>query len=174
MRAFSARRSKTAASGSHHHKKEASYYSSDSDAEVKALEDRNTRSKFFSSLEPRRLLRTPNSIPNKSAMSNYESGSAILAPSTQLPAFSASKTRNSSNQIGSAKTPPNLLIEYQMPCSPEKYLLPIRFPLMYEKIVRNLLKNNKAVKTTAASSDSRSTKFVKQKDNGLTYILLLG
>lgn len=38
---------------------------------------------------------------------------------------------------------PQLNLEYQLPNSPEKYLLPIRFPRLYSKILRGIQMYNK-------------------------------
>ena len=38
---------------------------------------------------------------------------------------------------------PQLNLEYQLPNSPEKYLLPIRFPKLYSKILRGIQLYNK-------------------------------
>jgi hypothetical protein len=38
---------------------------------------------------------------------------------------------------------PEIRLEYQLPNSPEKYLLPIRFPALYNKIVNNLFKSRR-------------------------------
>ena len=38
---------------------------------------------------------------------------------------------------------PQLNLEYQLPNTPEKYLLPVRFPKLYNKIVREITAYNK-------------------------------
>lgn len=190
MRAFSGRPSKSSTLPTKPDANSNYNSTSESDSDTKKPDDRALRSsksssKFYASLEPNRGLRTPNSIPNRSSMSNYNENNTrgdrdvggtrqtmILASSSSLLMMSPT-SRARANQIDSAGgvKSPSLFIEYQIPCSPEKYLLPIRFPVMYENIVRNLLKHNKAVKSPP---ETRPTKIVRQKDNGLTYVLLLG
>lgn len=189
MRAFSGRPTKSATLPAKPDANSNYNSTSESDSDTKKIDDRALRSsksssKFYASLEPTRGMRTPNSIPNRSSMSNYnenntrgdrDGGGArqtmILASSSSLLLMSpTSRARANQNDPSGGKSP-SLFIEYQIPCSPEKYLLPIRFPVMYENIVRNLLKHNKAVKSPP---ETRPTKIVRQKDNGLTYVLLLG
>ncbi len=38
---------------------------------------------------------------------------------------------------------PELNLEYQLPNSPEKYLLPVRFPKLYSKIIKSITLYNK-------------------------------
>ena len=190
MRAFSGKLSKSSAVPAKPDPNSNYNSTSESDTDTKKIDDRALRSsksssKFYASLEPTRGMRTPNSIPNRSSMSNYNETNTrgdrdgggtrqtmILASSSSLLMMMSPTSRARANQNDqSGGKSPSLFIEYQIPCSPEKYLLPIRFPVMYENIVRNLLKHNKAVKSPP---ETRPTKIVRQKDNGLTYVLLLG
>lgn len=142
MRTFSQKSNKKSSG-----KTQSSSYSSESENETNFLE--NSKANF--SAEPRKL-RTPCSIPNRSAFSNYENFSVK----------GTSKQRTAVNMKS-----PSLLIEYNIPSSPEKYLLPIRFPVLYNNIIRNLLKNK------AVNTDIRSVKLIKQNDKGQKYILFL-
>lgn len=73
-------------------------------------------------IEPRKL-RTSNSIPYKpTPLETSEKQKSLVSPS--------------------------LLITYRLPNSPEKYLLPIRFPILYANIIKNLLKRSKSFSKT--------------------------
>jgi hypothetical protein len=40
---------------------------------------------------------------------------------------------------------PEINLEYQLPNSPEKYLLPIRFPILYSNIINSVKRMNKKI-----------------------------
>lgn len=54
---------------------------------------------------------------------------------------------------------PQIVLEYQMPNSPEKYLLPIRFPRLFHNIVRSLLAHGVAAEATTNATTSSRTRI---------------
>lgn len=125
--------------------KVASHYNySDSENERIEKESEPTKSRINSGVEIRKT-RTPCSIPTRSNLSNYDRES----------------------RSGETKSPA-LLVEYKILEFPEKYLLPIRFPVMYSNIIKKLLKQNYLLR-----DGCRSAKLVTQRDNGQKYLLYL-
>lgn len=100
------------------------------DLNTKTSKNRKNRINMVASInkhllegEPRRL-RTPSSIPSKSSWSSYFIGNQ--------------KSLDSRISNRSEKDEPSIQVEYRIPNSPEKYLIPIRFPIMYANIINYL------------------------------------
>lgn len=53
---------------------------------------------------------------------------------------------------------PELNLEYQLPNSPEKHLLPVRFPKLYSKIIKNINEYNK--KLEAEEEQKKKEEFL--------------
>jgi hypothetical protein len=89
-----------------------------------------------------------NSASKISSSNSYISKHWVINRSANSAAnLNRTKSANSipsKNRYSLAKYP-NLSLEYELPNSPEKYLIPIRFPNLYKNIVKSLskIKSNK-------------------------------
>lgn len=133
---------------------------------------------------PLSFIASSQSLPRSSWSASYqhEFSAYFQRSSATAAAAAAAASRNSHRP----PPPPSFLIEYrQVPTSPEKYLLPIRFPIMYANIIKSMLKHSSRSSVqphvslsrmnTIANSRRQNERLIKQqKENGQkSYMLTL-